>query len=116
MKNRGMAARAVAACARDGCLVRVLHGDIAKAKAPPLKASWLRARAQENRLCGCASVLGRTMQGDGDAPENTTTLMCRDTVTATRQGKSGTKLDAAKRSDDTGSSPKAPTARQKEEC
>ncbi len=61
MKNRGMAASAFFSCARDGCLVRVLHGDIAKAKAPPLKASCLSARAQKNLLCGCAIVPGRSI-------------------------------------------------------
>ena len=39
MKNRGMAVSAVVHCARDGCLDPVLHGDIAKAKVPLLKAT-----------------------------------------------------------------------------
>src|SRR2546430_9237719 len=60
-KNRGMAASAFVICARDCGLVRVLHCDIAKAKAPPLKASCLRARAQKNLLYGCASVPGRSI-------------------------------------------------------
>src|SRR5258707_2609330 len=61
MKNLGIAASAVVACARDGCFVRLLHGDIAKAKAPPLKASSLKVKAQENLLCGCAIVAGRSI-------------------------------------------------------
>ena len=35
-KNRGKAANAAIGCAGDGCLGRVLPGDIAKAKAPPV--------------------------------------------------------------------------------
>ena len=45
----------------EGCFSRVLHGDIAKAKAPPLKASCLSTRAQKNLLPGCAIVPGRSI-------------------------------------------------------
>jgi thioredoxin reductase (NADPH) len=39
----------------------VLHGPIAKAKAPPLKASSLRARAQKNLLRGFATTAGMSI-------------------------------------------------------
>src|SRR6266849_5336290 len=60
-KNRGKAARAAIGCAGDGCLDRVLHGDIAKAKAPPLKASSLNVRAQKNLLRECATTAGTSI-------------------------------------------------------
>src|SRR4030095_910801 len=60
-KNRGKAVRAAIGCAGDGCLGQVLHGDIAKAKAPPLKASSLSARAQKNLLLGCATTAGMSI-------------------------------------------------------
>ena len=49
MKNRGKTVHTAFGCASHGCLVRVLHGDMANAKAPPLNASCLSARAQKNR-------------------------------------------------------------------
>ena len=60
-KNRGMAASAALRCVGDGCLDRVLHGDIAKAKAPPLKASCLKARAQNNLLRGFTTAAGMSI-------------------------------------------------------
>src|SRR5882724_13319211 len=65
-KNRGMADQAQAAVrgVGDDCVgrvLRVLHGHIAKAKAPPLKASCLRARAQKNLLPGFATTAGRSI-------------------------------------------------------
>src|SRR5436190_7897731 len=59
-KNRGKAAHAAVGGAGDG-LGRVLHGDIAKANAPPLKASCLSARAQKNLLCGFAATAGMSI-------------------------------------------------------
>src|SRR5258705_10988712 len=44
-----------------GRVLRVLLGHIAKAKAPPLKASCLRARAQKNLLPGFATAAGRSI-------------------------------------------------------
>ena len=60
-KNRGKAAHAIVGCAGDGGLGRVLHGDMAKANAPPLKASCLSARAQKNLLWGFAATAGMSM-------------------------------------------------------
>src|SRR6476620_6842769 len=60
-KNRGKAARAIVGCAGDGGLGRVLHRDMAKANAPPLKASCLSARAQANLLWGFAATAGMSM-------------------------------------------------------
>src|SRR6266853_2962465 len=60
-KNRGMAVHAAVGGEGDGCLGRVLHGPIAKAKAPPLKASSLRARVQKNLLRGLATTAGMSI-------------------------------------------------------
>src|SRR5262249_3028297 len=60
-KNRGNEARAAIAGAGDGCFGRVLHADIAKAKAPPLKASSLSARAQKNLLRGFPTTAGTSI-------------------------------------------------------
>src|SRR5215204_3126633 len=60
-KNRGIAVSAAVTGAGDICFGRVLEGRIAKAKAPPLKASSLNARAQKNRLPGLVTAAGKSI-------------------------------------------------------
>lgn len=67
-KNRGKATSAAIGPAGDGCLARVLHSDIAKARAPALKASSLSARAQKNLLCGCATTAGISIRSGTSFP------------------------------------------------